>query len=340
MDDMRMPRLVRLQENLYGACFPLMKLLSAQFILDRARAEGLIGRRAMVIETTSGTFGLALAMVGRLHRYRILLVSDPAIDAGLKRRLEYLGARVEIVDRPAPVGGLQQARLDRMEELRKEFPRHLWPAQYMNRQNPGAYAPLAELLVERLGQIDCLVGTVGSGGSMCGTSSFLRLPFPELTAIGVDTFGSVLFGQPDQKRLLRGLGNSLMPENVDHSSFDEVHWVGAPEAFLATKRLYWRHALFMGGTSGAAFLVARWWARQNPDATVVVLLPDEGYRYQETIYRDEWLEDNGVYRERLPAGPQLVTHPTDADSGWAFLRWDRRTYEEVLGGPFAVGRNS
>jgi cysteine synthase A len=335
VDSVVLPKLIRLDDNLYGAAFFLMKLLPARFILDRARDAGLLREGSVVIETTSGTFGLALAILCNLQGYRLIIVSDPAIDPPLQRRLEDLGARVEIVREPAPVGGYQRARLDRMEELRAQHPGHFWPAQYSNRHNPGSYAPLAELLAEAVGKIDCLVGTVGSGGSVCGTSAFLRLLYPSLHVIGVDTHGSVLFGQPDRKkRLLRGLGNSLMPENLDHKAFDEVHWVSAAEGFAATRELHRKHALYMGPTSGTAYLVARWWAKHHPDANVVVTLPDEGYRYQDTVYDDAWLRDNDAWLAGLPAGPHPVDHPLEAGDDWTCMRWERRPYEQVLGAPF------
>lgn len=325
-----LPRIVRLRENLYGACFPLMKQLPARFILDRAREAGLVRPGSVVIETTSGTFGLALATVCALRDYRLILVSDPVIDDALKRRLTDLGARVEIVTGESTVGGVQQARLDRVTELRAAHPDHFWPAQYDNPHNVGAYAPFAELLTETLGRVDCLVGTVGSGGSMCGTSRYLRALFPRLRTIGIDTHGSVLFGQPDRKRVLRGLGNSLMPRNLDHRCFDDVHWVTASEAFTATRVLHRRHALYMGATSGAAFLVADWWAAAHPDATVVALFPDEGYRYQSTVYNDAWLRMEGLWLSALPPEPDTVTHAGTAGSRWTRLAWNRRGAEEVI----------
>ncbi|MDF5722116.1 MAG: cysteine synthase family protein [Rhizonema sp. PD37] len=325
-----LPRLIRLEKNLYGAAFFLMKLLPARFILDSAEKEGHIHRGTTVIETTSGTFGLALAILCAQRGYNLILVSDPAIDDALKLRLEDLGTRVEIVRDPLPIGGFQGARLQRMAEIQNEHLNHFWPSQYNNPYNPGSYAPLAEMLVERLGKIDCLVGTIGSGGSMCGTTSYLRSVFPDLQSIGVDTFGSMLFGLPDQKRVLRGLGNSLMPKNLEHSVFNEIHWVSAAEAFLATRMLHKINALYMGGTSGAAYLVGRWWAQQNPDANVVVLLPDEGYRYQETIYNDEWLCRNNVWLSELPSEPKLIVHPLEADSTWSRIQWKRRSYEQVV----------
>jgi cysteine synthase A len=342
-DAVELPHVVQLADNLYGAAFFLMKLIPARFILDHARRDGFIEPCMPIIETTSGTFGLALAILSALHDYRLILVSDPAIDLPLLRRMEDLGTRVEIVLEPAPVGGYQRARLDRMAELQVEFPNHFWPSQYDNPHNPGAYAPFVELLVESIGQIDCVVGAVGSGGSLCGTSSFLRVLFPHLHVIGVDTHGSVLFGQPDQKRMLRGLGNSLMPKNMDHTLFDEVHWVSAAEAFNATRELHRSKALYMGGTSGAAYMVARWYAKQHPDANVVVLLPDEGYRYESTIYSDDWLREQGVWLKRAPTEPIHVTLPWEATNMasqlqgkgvWSHMNWKRRSYQEVVGTPF------
>src|SRR4051812_49225263 len=154
-----------------------MKLIPARYILRRAREQGLLAPGSVVIETTSGTFGLALAMLSNLERYQLHLVSDPAVDPPLYRRLTDLGAKVDILDRPAAVGGIQQARLDRVDELRAAHPGHFWPAQYANPDNPASYSRCAELLAESIGRIDCLVGTVGSGGSMCGLSGYLRVLF-------------------------------------------------------------------------------------------------------------------------------------------------------------------
>jgi S-sulfo-L-cysteine synthase (3-phospho-L-serine-dependent) len=326
---LELPSLIRLDRNLYGARFTLMKLLPARFILDQARKEHRIWPGATIAETTSGTFGLALAILCATRGYKLILVSDPAIDLPMRRRLEDLGATVEICVTPAPEGGFQRARLDLLNEILARSGAFC-PSQYHNPHNPGAYAPFAELLVESLGQIDCLVGTVGSGGSMCGTGSYLRNVVPDLRVIGVDTRGSVLFGQEDRKRLLRGLGNSLIPRNLDHKVFDDVHWVSAAEAFCATRLLHREHGLFMGGTSGASFMVARWWAERHPDQVTVALLPDEGHRYQDSIYDDAWMAANYVLISTLPFAPVLVEHPSEARDGWTQMRWGRRTLDQVM----------
>lgn len=333
-----LPRLVRLAPNLYGACFTLMKMVPARHILRKAQAQGALEPGTVITETTSGTFGLALAMQAVHLGRKVVLVSDPVIDLRLQRRLTDLGAVVERVPASAATGdgGYQAARLDRLAEIRRELPLTFWPDQYANPDNPRAYASVAELLLESLGQVDCLVGPVGSGGSMCGTATALRTIIPECRAIGVDTHCSVLFGQPSGMRELRGLGMSLMPANLDHRVFDDVHWCDAASAYLATRQLHQQHALFMGPTSGAAYLVARWWAEANPGALTVVMLPDEGYRYQDTVYDDEWLLARGHLRAGLPAEPTVVGAPTEPGGPWSTYPWQRRPYADVVGYPREV----
>ncbi|GAX51770.1 cysteine synthase family protein [Streptomyces olivochromogenes] len=326
-----MPRLVKIGPRLYGAVFTLMKLLPAHYILQRAEERGELERDTVIVETTSGTFGLALAMQAALMRRKLILVSDPAIDINLYRRLTDLGATVEICREPAPVGGYQTARLNRLAEIRAELPDTFCPEQYDNPDNPTSYGVVADFLHRALGRVDCLVGPVGSGGSMCGTVRGLRERTPHTRAIGVDTHRSVLFGQPDGSRELRGLGNSLWPGNLDHSAFDEIHWTSAGEAYLSTRELHAEHALFQGPTSGAAYLVATWWADRNPDRTCVVMLPDEGYRYQATVYDDAWLRAGGHLPGDRPAEPYPVPGPDTAGDRWARFAWGRREYGDVPG---------
>lgn len=328
--DHELPRIDRLGSNLFACSFSLMKLLPARRILERAEADGRIGPGSRIVETTSGTFGLALAMVCAVRQYRLSLVSDPVIDERLGRRLRQLGAELDIVRSPDPLTGYQGARLTKLHEILDRYPRAYWTDQYGNPENPGSYARLVDFLLSRLPLVDCVVGTVGTGGSTAGTAIHLRTTFPESLLIGVDTCRSVLFGQSNGPRLLRGLGNSIVPPNLDHSLFDFVSWIPAPFAFAATRRLHRGHGLFMGGTSGAAYLVAEWWAQAHPDALVVVLLPDEGHRYVDTIYNDDWLAQVPGALESLPRAPIEVDRPGEDEAAWTWLHWGRRTLEAAL----------
>ena len=325
-----LPHLVPLGPSLWGASFTLMKMLPAHHIVTTAMSTGEIGPDTMIAESTSGTFGLALAMTAALIERRLTLVTDPAMDQRLCRRVADLGAIVEMCTTPSARGEFQTVRLERLAAVRARYPDNFWPRQYDNPLNAASYAVVAEHLISRLGRVDALIGTVGSGGSMCGTTASLRENGCQVTAIGVDTPGSVLFGQPDQVRELRGLGNSLQPGNLDHTLFDEVHWCPAAEAYRETRRLHRRHSLFHGPTSGAAMAVARWWSARNPDARTVVMLPDQGDRYLDTVYDDAWLSAEPRRSVTGRSGPREVAGPT-GESGWTWMSWRRRRLAEVLG---------
>jgi cysteine synthase len=323
------PALIPLSSNLTATIFPIMKIFPAEYCVRRAMEDHQVGPQTIIAETSSGTMAYGLAIISGLRDLALTIVTDPACDKRMVSKLNGLGVRVEVVSNPSPQGGYQRARLDRLHQILDENPDSWWVNQYDNPANPAAYAPVAAQIIDQHGPVDILVGTVGSGGSMCGLAAYLRQIYPTLHVVGVDTFNSVLFGQPDGKRMLRGLGNSLIPGNLDHKTFDDVHWVSAAEAFTATRILYRTTTLFQGPTSGASWLVAQWYAKKHPDARVVCVFPDSGERYLDNVYDDAYLHEYGLHVERMPSAPVCVNRPTDGSHSWTTMAWKRRTLSEV-----------
>jgi cysteine synthase len=325
------PRLARLESNLVAAAFPLMKLMPARFILDRAEASGELKPGAHIVETTSGTFGMAVALLAAARSYPLTLVTASSlIDRKYQARLERLDATVVAIDDPLGDGN-QSGRLKFLHSTLKENPESFWTRQYDGAGNWLAYANLADLLVRSVGQINCLVGCVGTGGSLCGTGTFLRQVFPDLKIFAVDTHRSMLFGQPVGKRMLRGLGNSVLPGNVRHELIDEVHWVGAYPAYLSAHALFRDHGVFMGPTSGAAALVGQWVAKTHSGATVAVIMPDEGHRHADTIYNEAWLANLPDWPCKQPTEPEMLSRIGPAEeSAWTRFPWARRRLDDVL----------
>jgi cysteine synthase len=326
------PSLIRLTPHLVVASFRLMKILPARFIIERALERGEIHPGYPIVESSSGTFALGLGIVCAEKGIPFEIVSDAAIDARLEERLQHLGGKVQIVgSRLGVEKTIQVLRLETLRERLREEPRAFWTSQYDNLDNQGAYREFAEQLLSALGTEIVIVGTVGSGGSTCGTIKTLREVDPSIRLVGVDTFGSVLFGLPVGERRLRGLGNSIFPNNLDHACFDEVHWVSAQDVYPRTRELHSRFGLFLGPTSGAAYHVARW--LNHPGKTVVFLAPDEGHRYMDTVYNNRWIIENGFGQIAPSDAPCLVTRPADAQEPWARIEWNRRTLAEVTGRP-------
>jgi S-sulfo-L-cysteine synthase (3-phospho-L-serine-dependent) len=297
-----------------------MKDRVALAMIERAEASGALKPGNLIVESSSGTMAEGLARVGALKGYRVVIVTDPRIDGLTRAKLESLGAVLEVVEVYHPSGGWQQSRLERLRQVMAANPGAFWTRQYDSPDNAGAYeSSLAgELLAALDGGLAALVGTVGSGGSLCGSARALRRELPDLRVIGVDAVGSALFHQPDRKRLQSGHGNSIVPGNIDYSVIDEVHWVSDAEAFNGCRELTRREGIFGGGSSGAAYVVASWVAEQvEKDRNVVVILPDRGDRYFESIYSDRYFEEHGLTGRDAAANPETIRYGIDVAERWS-----------------------
>ncbi|MEU1802341.1 PLP-dependent cysteine synthase family protein [Streptomyces sp. NPDC019937] len=291
-------------------------------MVERARARGDLRPGGAIVESTSGTLGLGLALAGLVYGHPVTLVTDPGLEPSMTRLLTAYGAWVDMVTEPHPEGGWQQARRDRVTELLARQAGSWCPDQYNNPDNTAAYTPLALELASRFGHIDILVCSVGTGGHSAGVSRVLRQLYPEITVVGVDTIGSTIFGQPARTRLMRGLGSSIYPRNVAYENFSEVHWVAPHEAVWTCRRLASSHYATGGWSVGAVALVAGWLARTHPaDARIVAVFPDGPQRYLETVYNDDYCAANGLLDQPPAPEPDMMGHPGERE----VTRWTRCT---------------
>ncbi|MGK5529679.1 PLP-dependent cysteine synthase family protein [Streptomyces sp. URMC 129] len=292
----------------------------ALHMVQRARARGDLLPGQRIIESTSGTLGLGLALAGMAYGHPVTLVADPGLEGSLARLLTAYGAEVDIVTEPDPVGGWQQARCDRVRRLLARYPGSWCPDQYGNPDNVSAYTPLALELAVELGTVDALVCSVGTGGHSAGVSRVLRRLYPGLRVVGVDSVGSTIFGQPARPRLMRGLGSSIHPRNVAHRQFSEVHWVAPAEAVWACRRLAASHYATGGWSVGAVALVAGWLARTLPaDARIVAIFPDGPQRYLGTVYDDDYCAAHGLLGGAPATEPEVIGRPDERE----VTRWTR-----------------
>ncbi|GAA3390364.1 PLP-dependent cysteine synthase family protein [Cryptosporangium minutisporangium] len=287
---------------------------AALHLVSAARIRGDLAPGGRIIESTSGTLGLGLALAGLALGHPVTLVTDPGLEPSMRRLLACHGATVDIVATPHPVGGWQQARRERVGELKAQHAGSWCPDQYHNPDNVHAYAPLALELATQLGRIDVLVCSVGTGGHSAGIARVLRQLQPDLQVIGVDTIGSTIFGQPARPRLMRGLGSSIYPRNVDYGCFSEVHWVAPAEAVWTARTLARSHYATGGWSVGAVALVASWLARTQPvGRRIAAVFPDGPHRYLESIYDDDYCHDHGLLDLAPPSRPDTISHPTERE---------------------------
>ncbi|MFE7719251.1 PLP-dependent cysteine synthase family protein [Nocardia rhizosphaerihabitans] len=289
-----------------------MKDRPALHMVRRAEQRGDLAPGARIVESSSGTLGLGLALAGLVHAHPVTVVTDPGLEPIVARMLAAFGARVDLVERAHPTGGWQQARRDRVAELLAAEPTAWCPDQYSNPDAADGYAGLAHELIDQVGRVDVLVCAVGTGGHSAGVARELRRRYPGLRLIGVDTVASTIFGQPAGPRLMRGLGSNIHPANVDYRAFDEIHWVAPAEAVWACRTLAATHYATGGWSVGAVALVAGWAARTaDAETRIVAIFPDGPHRYFDTVYNDSYCREHGLLTGPPAPDPDTIAHPAE-----------------------------
>ncbi|MCV7121733.1 PLP-dependent cysteine synthase family protein [Mycobacterium lacus] len=287
-----------------------MKDRPAMHMVELARARGELRPGARIVESTSGSLGLGLALAGQAYGHPVTVVTDTGMEPIIRHLLAAYGADVDLVTEPHPVGGWQQARTDRVAALLAADPDAWNPDQYNNPDNVAGYQSLALELRDQLDKVDVLVCSVGTGGHSAGVARVLRQFNPAMNLIGVDTIGSTIFGQPAASRLMRGLGSSIYPGNIDYDAFDEVHWVAPADAVWACRALAGRQFASGGWSVGAVALVAGWAARTlASDITIAAVFPDGPQRYFDTIYNDDYCRRHDLLDWTPAAEPAVIADP-------------------------------
>lgn len=340
LDSLCRPSLVRLDQEMFALKFDLMKIVPARYILENALETGQLRPGGLVVESSSGTFALGLAIVCANLGLRLSLVTGQ-LEESVEWRLRHLGASIEkIFSGKGYMGGIQQKRLDRLSHVIAENPGAFWPRQYDNPLHPAAYGALAESIAQDLGKVDFLVASVGSGGSICGFARVLRKSNPNLKVIAIDHNLSVLFGPTSGEATplcrecyepLLGMGSDIVIANLDHTQCDETHWVPVAQMIRAVHSLHAQKGLLLGPTSGAAYSVAEWISKCNPGRRVLTIFPDHGIRYMKTVYDGQWLSERAEELEREWHAPTPVNSPVSVGADWSIFPWRRRSYREVLG---------
>lgn len=283
-----------------------MKDRSAAHIVASGLADGSIPPGARLVESSSGNFGVAVAMVARLHGLGFTCVVDPKTTGANLAIIRSLGADVEVVTEPDPEGGYLHARISRVHEILATTPDTVWLNQYANDRNwlahyHGAGSELADALVEPPTHF---VAPVSTTGSILGCSRRLRERFPAMRTVAVDAVGSVIFGGAPGAREIPGIGSSRVPELHDPTEIDEVVHVDDLEAALGCRRLLAAEGIFAGGSSGSVVAAIESLLPTLPrPARVVALFPDRGDRYLDLVYDDDWLTDTARRCHGTGAGP-------------------------------------
>lgn len=292
---------------------------SALWILEQAIRRGDVTPDTTVVESSSGNFAIALATYCRALGIRFLPVIDPNCNAPTETYLRALCERVAKVEERDAAGGYLGSRLARVQELLAELPDAYWPNQYAN---PDAMAAHHRFtggeLVRALNRIDYLFVGVGTAGTLAGLSRRVKEKFPRCTVVAVDSVGSAIFGGRPARRLIPGIGSSIVPPLTGRALIDDLVLVPEARAVRACHELFARHGLYAGGSTGSVYAAIRAYFAERAVSgrapVVAFLAADRGHAYANTIYNPTWAR-------RLTSGEPITIRPAGAPAG--------RTEEEL-----------
>src|SRR5213596_1896279 len=275
-------------------------------LIEKAEREGKLKPGGTIVEPTSGNTGVGLAIAAALKGYRCIFVMPDKMSQEKISMLRAYGAEVVItptaVDHDSP-----ESYYSVSDRLAEEIPGGFKPDQYSNMANPEAhYETTAPEIWEQTdgGEIDAIVISVGTGGTISGVGRYFKEHKPEVLIVGADPEGSVYTAQEERDvhpYLVEGIGKDTWPKTMDPAVVDEWVRVSDRDSFLTARRLAREEGLLVGGSGGttvwAALEIAK---RFGPEATILTMIPDSGRSYMSKFYDDKWMLEHGFIERRAP----------------------------------------
>ena len=279
--------------------------MARQMVLD-AECRGELSAGGRIVESTSGNTGLGLAVLAAERGYHFTAVVDGHASVDKLRAMRAMGAELIYVTDDGTGGLATAAREELAARLAEGSHNAIFTEQHNNPSNAVGYYPVADELCHALPDgIDCLIGAVGTGGSLCGTGRMLRAHYPDVRLVGVEPVGSIAFGGPGGPYYQSGTGTPVGAEIgalVDFNLIDDGYKVSDREAFGTARALARRTGLLIGGSAGGVVWQAMAMLEELPaGSTMVGLVCDGGEKYLDSVFDDDWMKDRDLLDDEVEA---------------------------------------
>ncbi len=254
-------------------------------ILD-AEKKGIINENTIIVEPTSGNQGIGLALIGAVKGYKTIIIMPDSVSEERRKLVEHYGAEVMLIHDAGNIGDCIDECLQTALRLRDENPNVYGPQQFENRANPlvHKYHTGLEILEQIGGEIHGFCSGIGTGGTISGIGEVLKALYPRLEIWAVEPENAaILAGGNIGTHLQMGIGDGLIPGNLNMKIYDDIYVVSDEEAIQTAKDLARLEGIMCGISSGTNVAAALKMAEKLGEGkTVVTILPDTAERYFST----------------------------------------------------------
>jgi N-(2-amino-2-carboxyethyl)-L-glutamate synthase len=257
----------------------------------------ILNNAELVVESTSGNTGVALAYLTKMMQLQFIAVVDPKVSGQLISRLEDLEAVIEMVTTPDAHGNYLSSRIERVLEICGAQSGTVWPNQYSNPASPAVHYDQTGPEIDRQadGKVDAVFAAVSTGGTLAGISRYFREVRPSVKVVGVDAVGSEVFGGAPGPRRLTGIGASRKSDFLSPDMIDDFTLISDEVAFAFCRALLSATGLCLGGSSGAVVAACAGYLARHPEIKFpVCIAADHGSSYAATIFDDAYLRREGI----------------------------------------------
>ena len=263
-----------------------IKTRTALNMINQAEKAGLVNENTIIVEPTSGNQGIGLALVGAVRGYKTVVIMPDSVSIERKKLMEHYGAEVRLIHDDGDIGACIDECLNTALRMQEEDPNVYIPQQFSNPNNPMAhkYYTALEILEQVAGPIDGFCSGIGTGGTLSGIGETLKAINPQIEIGAVEPENAaILAGGTVGTHLQMGIGDGLIPDNLNQDIYDSLYIVTDEEAITTAKDLARLEGLMCGISSGTNVAAALKLAKKlGPGKTVVTVLPDTAERYFST----------------------------------------------------------